>query len=348
MVGRGALLCLALLLFAACERDAPIAVNDYTARLSRTLDLPVADKPIIQPIRLPRKRDLSLTYSEESIDLLEFLRMGDCELQQLVAERNSSLGRLAQPSQRLVYEINFLRAGMTCVDELEGKGSELADRLRSVLDSKAQELPMRIWEALPGGEEFRSFWAASGSLPDAQVIQAVSQLNADVSRWLSGDYAVDASQLEANLQQIALGGGGRVLNSWSHLKADLEVATRLLNARAASKPLCFEGMHNPEADIFKRVVNLFFVAGVQKDVAALNRVTFDLMQQINALEGLLQAIEPAAYSRWREQRAETVQLGRQSVTDHVAAIQPLFLQCGFLPGDQTASIFRFGITEAAS
>lgn len=324
----------AVLVLVACEADAPIPITDYTTRLARVLDVPVAETEIRPLPRLPRVRELRQSLSEDNIDLLEFLRLSGCELQSLIAERNSSLGKLAQPSQRLVYELNFLRAGSACVDTISAEYGELAQRLNQVLQIKKHELPVRVWDALLGGREFRSFWARTGddTLMDSRSIVALAALQNDVRRWMSGDYQVDSVTLESSLEAVALGGGGNLIYTWHRLTQDINQATGVLESRLGTRPLCFQDMRNPQSDVFQRVVNQFFMANIQKDVAALNRVTFALFEEVHALERLLGSAEPIAYAGWRRERDTLVERGRQAMRDHVAAIEPLFLQCGFIPG----------------
>ena len=139
-----------------CNEPTPFSAQDYTGRLARVLKEPVPDLFSSEEIEFPRRRDLQVSFQSHSIDLLEFLTLKDCELQKIVAERNSSLGRLALPSQQLVSELRFLKTGATCLSIL--KDETFADELTAVLLEKQEELAGRIWQATLAGPEFRAFW----------------------------------------------------------------------------------------------------------------------------------------------------------------------------------------------
>ena len=109
MRGR-ALLMLSVLCLAACQpQDTGQALqDDYLQRLARVLDSPL---PSAQPLprsdyRLPARRTRLLPIEEIRISLLELLvDIQPCpRLQQLLGERNGSLGRQLTASQRLGFD----------------------------------------------------------------------------------------------------------------------------------------------------------------------------------------------------------------------------------------------------
>ena len=278
---------------------------------------------------------MTISYREPSLDLLEYLILGDCELQQVVAARNSSLGRLAQPSQRLVHELDFLRLGDACVENLLLSDPALAEKLRGVIEVKRGELPGRIADALILGDEFRQFWAASGGEPQisAESLEALAAFEHDVRRWLSGDYEVDGAAMELRLQQLSLDHGGAILLAWVSLGDELNAASGAVNRRAASRPpLCGENIAKSRGKIFGSVVTRYFLTRLQKEIAVLNKSTYDLVQHIDNLESALAVAQPVAYRSWREERDSVISRGRQAVTAHVESLAPLLKQCGFLPG----------------
>ncbi len=322
-----------IVFLSGCVFEPVSPVDDYAARLARalTLDEPVYGESGWQ--RLPRPRALQLPVSEVGIDLLDFLALGDCRLQAVVAERNSSLGRLAGASTRLGHELEFLAAGYECLPGLAAQ-ADLAAELEAVLAQKTRELPRVIFTATLGGDAFRAFWQSQGqpTTVDVSISQALAALNGDIQRWLSGDYAVDQPRLDDQLRIIALGNGGDIVAAWAELARILTPLNRALEQRREAGPLCYPGMKNPDADIFRRVVMNYFVAGVQRDVADLNRVSFEQLDAVASLERLLADVETPAYQQWREGREQVQDLGRQVMRDHVQALQPFMEECGFIPG----------------
>lgn len=323
------LLCLSLLL--SCARSDSL-LADYTTRLARSLEV---DKPPVAggeaPV-LPRLRELRQPLTESSINLLDFLALGSCELQGVIAERNSSLGRLATPTTRLVHELEFLNLADDCVASLPEEEADLIEELQAVIATKERELPIVIFNATLGGKEFRAFWRWRDRdiAIDSDALDSLRALNSSVSNWMNGDYAVDREALTNQLNLIRRGPGGDYLQYWFDLNRYLAAADDVIEARA--KPLCYENMKTPQADIFNNVVMQFFIGGVQKEVAVLSRGSFDLLEEVEELENLLDDAQPDNYEDWRVQRTMLVTDGSAAMGRHVKALEPLLTSCGFLPG----------------
>ncbi|MBO6656653.1 MAG: DUF3080 family protein [Pseudomonadales bacterium] len=331
------LLALSLPLILSCDVSNS-RLSDYTTRLSRSLEV---DKPWllerVEPV-LPRLRELRQPITESSIDLLDFLSLGGCELQGVIAERNSSLGRLATPTTRLVHELEFLAVAEACAESLSVEDPDLAELLREVIETKERELPMVIFNATLGGEEFRGFWRARGRdvMVDPEVIAAVRDLRSSIEGWMSGNYVVDRQAFVDQLDLIRRGQGGDYVQYWFDLSVYLEAADEIVNSRMSTRPLCFatEGgslLKTAQAEIFNNVVMQFFIGGVQKDVAVLSRGSFDLFAETDRIEQLLVEALPKNYRDWQAKRQLVLDDGANAMNRHVRVLKPLLSQCGFLP-----------------
>ncbi len=290
---------------------------------------------------MPAARELRVELAQPKIDLLEFLRLSDCHLQRLVAGRNSSLGKLAQPSQRLIYELEFLHHGAVCRAALEAnERSELAQKLNDVLSQKREQLPTVIWQATLGAGEMRAFWQVPAELGDypaataAEVPMAMARLLRRVERWLDDDWQVNAVALERDLQLLKTGDGGALLRAWKLLADELGRGTELLQNRLAERPLCYKQQPSQQADILLNVVQQKFIAELQPWAVALSQRRYQLLPAVEKLEQVLASVEPASYSRWRQQRDKQFSAAFAAPKQHVAAIQPLLEQCGLAPGQQ--------------
>jgi len=311
-------------------------IQNYQEKLARVLD---EDLPGSEPETLPslpRARALRLEFSEESLNLLEFFQLMDCELHELIADHNSSLGRLATPSQELVYQLRFLDAAQSCISQITEDQPELAETLRLVTENKRQQLPGYIWQATLGGKEFRSFWQPGYNdyIADelSEVDLALSRLNHLVTRWINGNYEVDSKELETLLGTLRQGDGGRLVAAWQQAASGLNGASAILEARLDRKPLCFPQMVTSKADIFRNVVMGDFIGQIQPVVAKMNRRYYSGFRIVEAMETILAAAEPQAYRAWRLHRNNKLKEARAAVPAHVAALEPIMKQCGFLPG----------------
>ncbi|NNL85173.1 MAG: DUF3080 family protein, partial [Myxococcales bacterium] len=79
------------------------------------------------------------------IGVFDFLAVVGCELSEVVAERNSGLGRVLEPTRRFAHEVAVIDAIDACLPSL---GAERANRLRAVAEDKEGELPAHRWNAI--------------------------------------------------------------------------------------------------------------------------------------------------------------------------------------------------------
>ena len=204
--GRAALLALLLALTAGCGQQGNGALRDYLGRVARPLGTSAGAVNIAPLPELPRWESLQIPLESGSLNGLDFLRLRGCALQQAVARRNSSLGRLAPPSQRLLLDLEFLRLAPECIRKLQGDGrNSLAQVLRDNLILKKQQLPAAIFNATLGNAEYRNLWRANGVTDDypdntsSLVIEDLRAVRHAAQRWLAGDY----NSPERNLKGIS-------------------------------------------------------------------------------------------------------------------------------------------------
>lgn len=207
--GRRWWLCLCLPLLAACQpfNDARPMMDEYLERVARVLDLEPHYSPITPPRQMPRRRDRVLSMPELELGMLDFLSLYGCELQYVVGERNSIMGRVMQPANRLRYELRFIQAARTCMPTLAD--DDLRTVLAEAVASKRASLPLAVWNATWGTAEVETLFtlskgdypvAAEGN-PVADLSREARQLDAAVARLLAGDLSVSLDFLDLVLQR---------------------------------------------------------------------------------------------------------------------------------------------------
>lgn len=328
---------------AACSSDDGAArLEDYLARLARPLDTaaPAPARPAVP--RPPRWTALQQALQESAIDGLDFLKLRGCALQQTVARRNSSLGRMAAPSQRLLLELDFLEEVGPCIDYQRGKGNEtLADALETARTQKQAQLPVMIFNATLGSEEYRHFWRGENRLGNypAQTSSAVrialDDINAGVTRWLKGDYSADEESFELALSEVAAGDGGELLLAMGEQAAFLDSGAALMQTRAAQGPLCTPALQPGAAKVLRTVARKYFIGVIQPAATALAQRQHLLLPPIQSLESELSGVLPETYRRWRDQRNQMLTRWSAAPGRHVQAWQALLGSCftEFAPAD---------------
>lgn len=324
-------------LLSGCADPPQAMFEDYLARLGRSLDQEVVALTAMPPLPFPPRRALAIDFPRQSIGLIDLYKLADCELHELIARRNSILGKVARPSSQLVYELHFLALARQCVVIVRESEPELTDYLESVIEAKQQQLPQRIWQAILGAEEWRQFWNAPQRLGDypaqtsSAVIESLEYLNAKVIDWQAGQWSVDRALLEKHLQRVAGGDGGALLAAWQLTHRYLSAATSMIEQRTQSRPLCIKGMSTGKGKVFATVTRKFFIGRVQPWLADINRRQYELMAAVTALERALLSASPAAYRQWTDQRAELLKRATAAPRRHVEAIRPVLESCALLP-----------------
>ncbi len=320
-------------------------LENYAQRIERSLDIDSASddySPLSPP--LPRNRKLMLSIEGASINLLEMWSLGDCALEITLGRSNSSLGKMASASQRLLLELQILSEIPACRDSLNPEDdAKLIATLDLAQRTKQQQLPARIWNATLGGPEFRSFWQQPSSLTDypgntgTAVPTALSRLTQITGAWLGGDYAQGHNELEALLGRIRSGDGGALLAALQQQQHILQALQPDLERRLTSPPLCFGGNASNEGRVLDTVVRKFFVGRVQPWSVLVDKRRRQLMPAVFELEEQLDAVRPQSYRLWQSERDALLQSARSTPRSHALALAALLESCGMRPGVAAAN-----------
>lgn len=333
-------------LLAGCDPfSAPASMMDeYVERTARVLELEPDLSQVPAAPRLPRRRERQLGVPALEIDMLDFLALYGCELQVVVGEKNSIMGRVMQPLNRLRYELRFIIAARDCLPEIDRK--DLARSVRDAIEGKLESLPVVVWNATWGVEEIESLMTLSkGAVPVAATGATAAALGKDLERVNDAVRRLNRELLELDLAFIGRVHqqweveyrGGQAINSAVLLAARLEDATALIRQRIEGRPLCFGGKPNEQARIVRGMFFSVYVERVQPYLADIQRVRTELIEPLATLAGLQQEVMPEAFrSYYRQALAESGDSvwGRldQATGAHTKAWQQLLEQCGMRPG----------------
>lgn len=331
------LLCaIVLLVVAGCggdHLDRPFEV--YLDRLGRTLEQEAISPPPAAPIsRRPRTGQLRIDIAPDKFGALDFLDLRGCELQVTIGKRNSSLGKLARDSQRLLLELEFLRLAPACVTFLREQGeTALAERLQLSWHSKKDQLPAFIFNATLANDEYQQFWKSRLPAPEypantaSAVISALEAIDALALQWLAGDYRADNQAFEILLYRVSLGDGGTLWRALAHQQAWLEAADGLVQRRRSAGPLCSAQYRPQAADILPVVVRKFFIDGIQPRAAQLGQRQYQLLAPVSSLESRLGDTLPPAYVQWQAGRDTQLEQLAGAPMRHVAQLQQTLESC---------------------
>jgi Protein of unknown function (DUF3080) len=327
--------CALLALLPGCAEEGPDAkFENYLNRLGRTLAVaPARVVPRAAPVR-PSPGSIRIDAPASKLDTLDFLALSGCDIQVTIGKRNSSLGRMARASQRLLLDLEYLRLAPACSAYLREQGENmLADTLDQAWELKRRHLPAMIFNATLGSEEYRKFWkrpALPGNYPantGSAVITALGAINNHARRWLTGDFLANNREFETLLGEVARGDGGALLQALAGQAAWLASANQLLQQRLAQGPLCSPGRRPAASDILENVIRKYFIGDIQPWSAAVGRRYHELLSPIAELEQLLGATLPPPYRNWQIARNAQLTTMVQAPRLHVEQLQLIRQPC---------------------
>jgi len=351
----------------ACRSDytASDLFENYFYRLSNSLQ--VSDNVVDAQKKLsvftsvpvyPSRRTLQLAVPPLSINLLEFLRLSECELQRHIGQRNSGLGRVMEPTQQFLYDTQFIRLARMCLSSLE-ESSSSRSLLEQALAHKQQYLSSVVWNATLASQEFSTLFSTSAqplSLVEleAGALQLVNDsANKKANQKIDEKVEVDDSKtfsmlshLESHYQVVGASKWlGRLRLSMQYASQQLALADSLLLSRIKDKPLCFNQRVSSQFRIVDNVFHKFYIGETQPYLAKLHQHTHRLFTLVDSLVQLQQP--PAHFTAfWKsvyDEQGEGVSSDKTieslsewqnfnaAVRQHTRHWQALLEQCGKLP-----------------
>jgi hypothetical protein len=252
---------------------------------------------------------LKLEVSSDVDGGIDFLDLSGCAVQTTFIKQNSSLGRQAKPSQRLLLELEYLRLAPPCIKRLRNHhNTALAETLEQTWRSGRQQLPALIFNATLGSDEYRAFWLtarAPGGYPRVEpevAVSALETINHHVRRWLEGDYQALNRNFELLLSEVAGGDGGAQLQALSHRGDWLAIADFMLERQLAGNPLCTSGNGDSIATRLLADAHRYFNVELQPSLAEMTRHCRERLSGITHLETLLSSALPHRYRNWKDDR----------------------------------------------
>nr|WP_228706161.1 DUF3080 domain-containing protein [Marinobacter sp. LV10R520-4] len=326
-------------------------MDEYVERLGRVLDTdPQFSEPAPAPI-LPRRRERVLDMPELELGMLDFLSLYGCDLQFVVGEKNSILGKVMQPLNRLRYELRFIASAEKCLQSsVDDDGDkDLQDMLRQAISSKRENLPIALWNATWGVEEVENLFTTSKGFypviaenPLSDLAREAVQLERVARSLLSGELDQNLDFAGAVQQRWqAEYHAGQLINSALLVAARLNDGTELIQRRLAQRPLCLNGKPNNQSTIVNDMFFSVYIGKVQPYLAELRRARTDLLEPLAQLAQIQTAVMPQSFQRWKaralpaEAVAESASVWGdldQALAEHTRSWQQLLEQCGLRPG----------------
>ncbi len=345
----------ALVWLGGCTADSPEAVlDDYLSRVENTLDveLPRGDR-LENALPLPGKRHRRLPITDLRTGVLETLDFRLCHLLPLIAERNSSLGRVMKPSTRLRYELRFFDGLSGCY--LQDQAHPLKDEAFSALlariyQTKADNLAHEVWNGIFTSESLeKNLSLSSPPLPlegdtghgdSVRALQALGAIQTQVRAFEPGQpffLPPGLDTLETRYETLYHSEyGSKLFKSLALLTHYLDHTAATIEAALERRPICFGGP-TERGRILKNVFSRYYAGRVQTYLSRVHRQGGPWIEQLRAMThdtGLVLSAPLQHYLRQMvgKNNEEGLWGGFQkALRHHTQAWQSVLKQCNLMP-----------------
>lgn len=324
-----AILC--CLLF-ACGEHKKIAndLSDYSERLQNYTGIDIAPNSTDLGLDAPSKASLKLEVDSLSINLREFYAFNTCSLNQLVAQRNTALGKMQLPSSRFAYESELIVELAKCQQLSQDEKPELVAKLSEWAEIKKEQLPY-VWSNLlsQSNETYRHFTANSGYISgnNSDAFQATKQALTFLLKSKNlNNHPVDISALELHLQQLDNAPLlSRIWRTQILLQQKLDSISTLLTSYLDSNS-CKNVKEEESIEIMRNIFRIFFAERIQPVAAELNNYYYrlsPLIEQIIASPELPQAFKDYLFKH----NTTNFQAYTGAMQSHIKLWQQIFGRC---------------------
>jgi len=316
-------------LLSGCGDPAISLMDDYVSRLGRTLNIELQQPPPLDLLPLPSIATTRVDITDSSITLVELVATRSCGLDILLGERNSSLGKVMTPSQRLKYELAFLKQVQPCFTNPEIT-PDLQQKLAAIAADKTRQIDNHWQNFLVQDETLRQQLHPYRHLSEpnsvagvAETMQALYSLLA-LKQHISEQNWQQASSINPELALEAL----YKANTLSQLQQSLGFSQNWLHSlnqqleQSDLNVVCSAGKHSDKAEILNTILLQYFIGKVQVYFAQ----TDGVYQQLYPL--LQQLYQDTALAPSIQQRFEVPNTAlKTELKRHVSWWKEVQLQC---------------------
>ena len=326
-----------LLSLTGCFGDDPAIAQfeTYQQRLANVVETDPLPLSEAISIPLPRKRDLLLPLADIRMGLLDAYELRECGLFQLIADRNSILGKVQDAFRHLDYEIKLLNTVAYCLTNIENE--TLTEQLTALQEQKSQQLTTVYWNTFASSEAWRKQLIPAGNalippdepFPHSDALLAIARYANLIGQK---PQEVDAISLQEPIEkQHYL---GAVFLSLDESTRRLNTITQQLE-RDDHLIICGENRDPTRLNYLRNVFDTFFIGAVQPYVSKLNGLYLDVQPSLHQLNASINAA-PSDFQPYQDAylKGDRYDEFQHAVKHHVQYWQSLFSRCQITVGRQ--------------
>jgi len=298
----------------------------------------------------PKKRDRIHPLEEFREGLLDVLELKYCDgLLPLIAERNSSMGKVMTETSQLNYELQFYDKLKHCIRKLEQSGeskSELREILTPLHQLKSRNLPKVVWNGIYGSDEVTDNFSTrdaplvpgpqNGFSSTLRVFEHFVQISHQASQPRDWRMPSHQQTLSKDYQLLFRNrAGSRWLKSVQMLTDTLNQTADAIHKRLALRPFCYNRTPSSQAKILQNVFVKYYAGELQPYLSTisrqgerwldLNRQLLQVLPATDSMHTYLSKLDSESADRglWQNFIAARDR--------HTQAWQKILGQCGLMP-----------------
>ena len=183
------------------------------------------------------------------------------------------------------------------------------------------------------GPEWRQFWTPYEHLksyPDqtnSKIADALAQLSEIFDEALASQWQNTSKNFEATLSKIRYGDGGDLIAASRLHFGYLDRVNAILEKAKEDKPFCPFGLPTERSKTFQRIVERFFIRGIQPWLVKIRQRRDLLMGPVRKLEQKFADITPNTYTQWADSRDLQLVGITTKTREHINLIQMMLSPC---------------------
>lgn len=345
---------LAIAVSGCVERTAEDMLENYASRLARVLEVD-AELTAVKPLPLfPHRRHRVIETEEIREGLIDVLNLKPCGLLPLVAERNSSLGKVYAPSQKMVYELKFYDGITKCLstqNKLDTADRNLISQLSAIKKIKANNLAAEIWNGFYMSEEIEQNFsigeqplpltdegAAKTMLTAFATLSQLAALPANKNEWVLPSFLEQIEMLYEPLHRNK--SGSQILSSLRLVTQYLHYSADLIETRLETKPLCYNQTPTAKAKILRNVFYKYYAGEFQPYLAYVHKNAAEWFTLHTAVRNELVKYNITLSTEMTNYFSQVIEMNtvgslwsdyETARHKHTQAWQKVLKQCGMMP-----------------
>lgn len=327
---RQLILLFSLLIFGCDWATHPVDAkfSTYLNRIANVQDSTPLSLDANTNIILPAKRDLSFDIPSVTIGLLDSYELRKCDLFNLIAEKNSVLGKVQDQFRNFDYQVQLIYGIERCLIN-ENISPALKDQLTLLLSTKSKQLPLHFSNLVYTSDAMRAQLTAyewvntDNTSISSTLLRAINQIDA-AWQTTNGVTFTDTLNSVVPYQEVLEKEPTIGALSYSMLNASIKLNTITEQLKMYDERIiCGQSRDTTKFKYLRNVFQQLFIEDIQAYLAKLDSVYL-------RMEPMIVFTQSAHPNFSYPIQAHHTQF-RRAISAHVEYWKTLFARCGSLP-----------------